>query len=202
MWSFPWDLSKLPTVQKLLFPKVPAECRQLKGHWGHRSSDPPSWWHPWSSFKNFFSRMAWNMVLLRKPWTLPPDLHRLTPWVPWNLEWRTDSTWDSLGYCLDQQGQSPEGERIDRIMRRCPLAGPPSPAVEEASPPGLGVLWTPRPDLGNPREHNSRASGKASRRNIIGHVQLAGRRAGALLPHHDRKGSSKAPYVIHSLLYP
>jgi hypothetical protein len=52
------------------------------------------------------------------------------------------------------------------------LASPLSPTVEEASPSGLGIQWSPRPDSGVPRKHNSEALGEASRRTIPGHLQL------------------------------
>jgi hypothetical protein len=51
--------------QKLLL-EVPTECRQPEGCWGRWSPDLPSYWLPRSSLENVFSRMAWDMVLLRE----------------------------------------------------------------------------------------------------------------------------------------
>jgi hypothetical protein len=72
-----------------------------------------------------------------------------------------------------------------------PLAGPLSPTVEEASPSELGIKWSPRPHSDVPGKHNSSALSEASRRAILGHLQLGDRRAGALLPYCSRKGSGK-----------
>jgi hypothetical protein len=72
-------------------------------------------------------------------------------------------------------------------MRVCgrPLSGPVSPTIEETSSSGLGVQWTPRPDSGNPREHDFRTSVEAYRRNVPRYLFMASRRAGAPLPHRD-----------------
>jgi hypothetical protein len=48
-----------------------------------------------------------------------------------------------------------------------------SPTLEEASSPGLGVKWNPRPDSGNPREDDFGTYVEAFRRNVPRYLFMA-----------------------------
>jgi hypothetical protein len=73
---------------------------------------------------------------------------------------------DRLRQPLDREG-------LDRRVHGHPSAGPPSPTSEKASPYGMGVQQTLRPNLGNSRKDGSRTFGEASRRNIPRYLLMA-----------------------------
>jgi hypothetical protein len=59
-----------------------------------------------------------------------------------------------------------------------PLASPPSLTAEKTSSSRLGVYWTPRLNLGNPGENDSRISSEAYRRNVLRYFHLVVQRGG------------------------
>jgi hypothetical protein len=56
---------------------------------------------------------------------------------------------------------------LTKCVRVCPLVDPSTLAAKETSSPGLGILRILRPDSGNSRKNNPRASDKAPGGNVL-----------------------------------